>query len=165
MAARTEPIRIGQFDLDRVAGELRICADEVEPASLPHRAAAAIAADEPTATERLASGVNAYVFVRSIECLDTETAPDLDSHGARSGGQDAFDMFEIDRQAGAGRTGEPIVPRRGVDPVGEELDAGKMAGGTARLMHPMRGLWHTAAVCVIIRALRARNVVQQPAPV
>ena len=49
VAARTKLVRIGQLDIDGIAGELGVGADEVKAASLAHRAAAAVASDEPAA--------------------------------------------------------------------------------------------------------------------
>ena len=39
--ARLELVRIDQFNLDRIAGELRLCAGELEAAGTAHRAASA----------------------------------------------------------------------------------------------------------------------------
>ena len=139
VAAQAELIRIGHLDFNGIAGELGIGADELKAASLAHRAAAAIASDEPASAKGLIAGANGHVFVRLVEVLDAEAAPDLDPHRACARGQGGFEGLHVDRHVGAGRTWQAIRPLRGVDVVEVELDAGEMAARAARLLHPMRG--------------------------
>src|SRR5436305_1917359 len=63
VAARTERCGIGELDLDGIAGEFGIGADEVESADLPHRAAATVATDEPASAKSFARRLHADVIV------------------------------------------------------------------------------------------------------
>ena len=64
VAAQAELIRIGHLDFNGIAGELGIGADELKAAGLAHRAAPAIASDEPAAAKRLGASANGHIFVR-----------------------------------------------------------------------------------------------------
>jgi hypothetical protein len=165
VAARDELIRVSHLDLNGIAGELGIGADKLKAACLAHGAAAAIAANEPASAKALAAGANGHVFARLIEILDAEAAPDLHPHRACASGQGGFKALQLERHAGASRTWQAIRPLRGVDVVIVELDAGEMAARAARLLHPMRGSRRAAVARLIFRALRRRDVVQQPATV
>jgi hypothetical protein len=71
------------------------------------------------------------------DVFDAEAAFDLDPRRNRATGEDRFEMFHLDHRARAGRTWQTIRPLRAVDLVEEELNAGKMAAGAPRLVHPM----------------------------
>jgi hypothetical protein len=105
--------------------------------------------------------MNGHAFVRLIEALDAESAPDLDSHRDCTRGQDRFEMLHFDRHAGSGRTWQAIQPFRGVDGVVKELDSSEMSARTARLIHPMRARGRSVTASrFVLRGSCGSNVVQ-----
>lgn len=133
-----ERVWIGQFDLDRIAGELGARAGEDEAAGLAHQAAAAVASDQPSAMQALAPGLDSDSLVRLVEALDFQAAPDLGAHGGRPLGEDRFESVHVNGQGEARRARQSIPPTRGVDILVEELDACEMARGAAGRLHPVR---------------------------
>ena len=121
-------------------------------------------ADEPAPANGRGAGTNGHVFLRLIEALDTNTAPDLRPQGMGTRGQDGFEMLHRDCDAGVGRARQAIEPPGSIDIVIKELDASEMPAGTAGLLHPMRaGLGTTART--VFRGLRGRDLLQQTATI
>src|ERR1700683_1005378 len=63
VAAEAELVRIGHLDFNGIARELGIGAYELKTAGLAHRAAPAIASDQPASTKGLSASANGYIFV------------------------------------------------------------------------------------------------------
>jgi hypothetical protein len=133
-----ECIRPGHLDFDRVARELRLGADELETASLPHRASASIASDEPPRTNRRAAGMDGHSVVGLGEFLDPLSEPDLYAHRAHPDRKDGLQALHAGRQRTGGRPRQAVLPSGRIDLVVEELDAGEVAARATGLLHPVR---------------------------
>ena len=153
--------RIGKIDLHRIAGELRLGADEIEIAEPAHRAATAVAPHEPTGTKHLAAGLHGDFIVRNLKPFDAETAFDFDTQRECMLGKHTFEMRHFDAELDVRRARQTMRPARRIDVGVVELDAGEIAGRAAAL----RCRRHRARPRLVVAARLRSDWFQQSTPV
>jgi hypothetical protein len=124
---------VGDFDLDRVAREFWLGADEQEAPLLADRAAAAVATHEKARAKALFARADTDFILRNLEPVDTAAALDLDADGECVRGEDALEMLHLSPQLGVVGAGESVRPPRRIDVAVVELDAREVAGRPAEL--------------------------------
>ena len=138
MAAGLEHARFSKRDLGRVACELRISAAKTDSRQLAHRAAAAVAADEPLSSKLATACEDSYAGFGLLEIFNAITSQYLDAQLVRARRENRFDTCHVCGDI-ADRPRQTVLPLGAVNLVVEELDAGEVTCGTARLLQPVRG--------------------------
>jgi hypothetical protein len=140
MSAERQLFRVGNIDLNGIAGKLRLGPDKREAACLAHNAAAAVTADQPATFKTPIARVDRYPAGRLGEAFNVDAAPDLDAYCLRAIGKHDLEPLHFGRHVAVGRARQPVRPFRRVDLIVIEGDCSEVSGLAARLrlLPPLR---------------------------
>ncbi|KAG1316876.1 hypothetical protein G6F62_013223 [Rhizopus arrhizus] len=148
-----------------VAGELRIGSFEAETRLLAHRAAGAVAADQPAAVDGAVCGrLHSDLILLHLHRLNRAAAIDVHAQPDCALGQYRFQRLQLDRHLRADRRWQPPVPAPAVHVVQRERNAGEVAPQRPRVRQPVRRAGRGCAL-VRLQHLGRGNRVQQAAPI
>ncbi|GAA2322435.1 hypothetical protein GCM10010149_89470 [Nonomuraea roseoviolacea subsp. roseoviolacea] len=161
--AGTQLLGIGDGGERDVPGEQRLGADEAETRQAAHRAAPAVAADEPARGVLVVAGARDHALVARRDGRDRDAAPDLHAERGRPLRQHRLDSFQARHHALRRRAGQPERQGRDVDGGRVEHHAGEVAPATRGRRLVRAGMAGMAGMVVGARRLQQR--VQHPAAV